>query len=250
MPTVRDFCTDALTEIGVYAQGETPTAADMALAFGRAKFMVSAWLADRLALSVQSRTSITWPSSTSTQTIGPSGADITAVRPVWVETLNYVIPGTSPEVEVQIGPMDNDSYAAESIKALTSALPISFFYQTSATSLLGELFLWPQPTQQLTLYLYYPQGMAVPVTLADILVGSQGFEEAFLYQLAERLLTPFGVGDEKVIGRVMQMSRDAFARMKRPNTQPGLLGVDAALVPTNGAAYNILSDTSANYGGR
>lgn len=252
MPTVRSFCTEALTEVGVYSQGETPAASDLAMAFTRAQFMVSAWLADRLTLSVQSRTSITWPSGASTQTIGPSGtgADITAVRPVWIETLNYVNPGSSPEVEVTLGPMDDDSYAAESIKSLTSALPQTFYYQTSSTTLMGELFLWPQPTQQLTLYLYYPQGMSVPLTLNDILTGTQGFEEAFLYQLAERLLTPFAVGDDTVVGRVMKMSAEAFARWKRPNTKPGLLGVDAALVPTTGGGYNILSDTSSNYGGR
>ena len=48
-------------------------------------------------------------------------------------TLNYLIPGSSPAVEVPIGQMDEDAYAALSIKALPSALPIQSFYQTNLT---------------------------------------------------------------------------------------------------------------------
>ncbi len=221
----------------------------MAVAFDRAKFMFAAWLADQHALSVQARTSITWPANTSTRTVGPSG-NINIARPVWIDALNYVDPGSSPETEVSMGPMDRDSYAAQSIKALQSGLPMQFFYQTGNDSALGTLFIWPQPTQTLTLYFYTPQGMAVPTTLDDLITGPQGFEEATVYQLAERLLTPFAVNDQGRVERILRNSLAAFARMKRPNIQPGLLGVDTALIPSTGGGYNILSDNQANYGGR
>src|SRR5678815_5248871 len=147
---IRDsICTDALREIGVLGEDEAMSANQGAFALLRFQNQIDAWAADRLTLSRQSRTSITWPSSTSSQTIGPSGADITSARPVWINQITYVIPATSPEVEVQMGPMDQESYALQSIKSLSSSLPQQFFYQTDIADILGSIFLWPQPDQQL-----------------------------------------------------------------------------------------------------
>ncbi len=145
---VRDILTDALMEIGVLQATETPTSADAQLALRRFQTQIDAWAADRLTLSIQSETSVSWPSATSTQTIGPGG-NINVQRPVWISTITYVIPGTSPSVEVTMGPMDPDQYAQLTIKGLVSALPQLFFYQTSIDTALGTVFLWPQPSQAL-----------------------------------------------------------------------------------------------------
>src|SRR4249920_841395 len=234
MAIVRAICTDALREIGVLGQDEVMDGNMGAFALLRFQNQIDAWAADRLTLSTQSRLSITWPSSTSTQTIGPTGADITAQRPVWINTMTYVNPGSSPEVEVAMGPMDQDSYANQSIKALQSGLPQQYFYQTSIDTILGSIFLWPQPTQQMTLYLYAPQAVTVPATLDDVLLGPPGYQDAFMYQLAKRLCRPFG---RPVTPDLLQDAQQAWAVMKRPNVEPGLLGVDAALTIGNSSAY-------------
>lgn len=238
MATVGAIINLAFQEIGVYQQGETPNAADTAVALLYVENMIDAWAADRLTLSTQSRQVITWPTTTSTQTIGP-GANISAQRPVWINQINYVIPGTSPAVEVVMGAMDEDSYAAQSIKSLTSSLPTEYFYQTEIAQTYGTLFLWPQPSQSLTLYLYAPQAVGVPTATSDTLIGPPGYQEAFVYQLAIRLCNPF---TKKMPDALPSLAGEAFARMKRPNNAPGLLGVDLALVPSAGGGYNVLSD--------
>ncbi len=230
-------------EIGALAQGETASAADAQLALRRFQTQLDAWQADALTLAVQKRVFFTLTSGTSIVTIGPSGGDITAMRPVYMDAINYVNPGSSPEVEVNIGPMDRDQYAAVTIKALGSALPLASFYQTSVDTVLGSIFFWPQVTQNVGIYLYYPAGVGVPASLDDILLGPPGYQEAYLYQLAQRLITPFAVADQTVIARIERNATESFARMKRPNTQPGLMGVDAALMPMAGGAYNWMSDT-------
>lgn len=245
MATVRSILTDALVEIGVIAANETPDAATIQLALLRFQNQLDGWAADQLTLSIQSRTAITWPSSTASQTIGLAGANITAQRPVWINQLNYVVPGSSPAVEVVIAAMDQDSYAAQSIKALSSALPLAFFYQTAIDTLLGTITLWPVPNQQLTLYLYAPQAVGVPTGLDDILLGPPGYQDAFMYQLAKRLCgRTFGV---ELTQELMLKAQNAYDLMKRPNTSPGLLGVDAALVPASGGAYNILTDANTGF---
>ncbi len=250
MPSCRVICKNSLLEIGAISQSETPSAGDMQSAFYTLQRLLDSWQADSLTLAVQQRVTYTVPSGTSTVTIGPSGADITAIRPVYMDGINYVNPGSSPEVEVPIGPMDRGQYMALSIKELQSALPLASFYQTSITDVFGRIFLWPQVTQDVDIVLYYPSGVTVPTTVDDVLTGPPGYLEGFHYQLSERLLVPFTIGSELVISQVKEWSKEAYARLKRPNTQPGLMGVDAALMPMAGGAYNILSDTntgSSNY---
>ncbi len=216
--------------------------ADGALGLLRLQNQIDSWQADRLTLSVQTPISITWPTSTSTQTIGPSGANITAIRPLWINSMNYVIPGSSPAVESYMAMLDPDQYAQLTIKGLQSGLPQQFFYQTSNDTALGTIFIWPQPTQQITLKMYTPEGIGVPATLDSILLGPPGYQEAFMYQLALRLCTPFG---KSIPPLLPKMAQEAMATMKRPNVDPGLLGVDPALIPATAGGYNVLSDSAS-----
>ena len=240
MATVRSIVADALMEIGAIGQGETMSAADAALGLLRTQTMIDAWAADRLTLSVQSSTAISWPSSTSTQTIGPGG-NIATQRPVWINQMNYVIPGSSPAVETPMAPLNDDQYAQLTIKGLQSGLPQQYYYQTSIDTLVGTIYIWPQPTQAITLMLYAPQAVGVPASLDSILLGPPGYQQAFMYQLALRLCTPFS---RPVPPLLPSMASDAYALMKRQNVEPGLLGCDPALIPRGQAGgYNILSDS-------
>ncbi len=238
--SVRSIITDALIEIGVLSDGEVPSASLAQLGLRRFQQQIDTWAADRLTLSLLLRTPFTLPSNTNTITIGPGGT-VNIQRPTWVNALNYVVPGTVPAVEEALGPMDADSYANLSIKGLTNALPTLYFYQTNLTDALGSLFVWPTPIQNITLVLYAPQSVGVPATLDDLMQGPVGYAEAFMYQLAVRLCTPLGRVPPALLPG---LATQAYARMKRVNVQPGLLGVDQALVPSIGAGYNVLTDNT------
>jgi hypothetical protein len=108
------------------------------------------------------------------------------------------------------------------------------------------LFLWPQVTQDVEIAIYAPQAITVPATLDTDLIGPPGYRDAFLYGLALRLMTPLAVAADSVpllIGPDGLAAR-AWTTMTRPNITPGVLTVDAALVPSAGAGYNILSDVT------
>jgi hypothetical protein len=238
MALARNIIRDALTEIGVLAQGEAPEAAWSQLALTRLQHQIDAWNADSLTLAVLRRQTFTLTSGANTVTIGQSGSPtVSAPRPTWLQTVNYIVPGSSPEVEVTLAPYDRDSYASETIKELDNQLPTAYFY--NATTLNGTLFFWPTVTQDVTIVLYYPQSATEPTSLMSDLIGPPGSQEAFMYQLAIRLCRPFG---REIPSGLPEMAAEAYARVKRLNTQPGLLGVDAALVPSMGGAYNVLTD--------
>jgi hypothetical protein len=235
MATARDIIKDALTEIGVYQPGETISADDYALGLLRFQNQLDAWAADMLTLNVFDRATYTIPASSNTFTIGPTGTLIRQ-RPVWVQAVNYVVPGSSPPVEVPMGPMDDDSYANLSIKTLASSLPTQYYF--NATMPDATMFVWPTPTQNVQLYLYLPTAIGQPATLNSSVTGPPGYQEAFMYQLALRLCNPFG---RKIPDALPKLATEAYARMKRPNTEPGLLAVDQALVPSYGGAFNVLT---------
>lgn len=249
MPTVRVIGTDALTEIGVLAEDEAMNASQGAFVLRRIQNMIDAWAAERLMLAVQTRTVFTLTSGSSSVTLGPSGGTVTMPRPVYLDAVNYLIPASSPGVESPIAIMGRDQYDALSIKGLSSALPMSCFYQTSLTTVLGTLTFWPVVSQNVQIALYAPTAMGVPTDLDSILTGPPAWQDAFMYNLALRLCTPFGVNMQEQCPLLPKMAADAMATVKRPSVMPGLLGVDAALVPSSGG-YNVLSDNASMPGNR
>lgn len=241
MATARDIIADALAEIGVLAGSETPNAADANLALHRFQHMIDAWAADRLTLNLQLRTAFTMPANIATVTIGTAGADILLPRPVWISAINFVIPGSSPEVESVIAQMDSDAFAANAIKARPSTLPTQFYYDTSLTTVLGTVTFWPVVTQATKIYLYWPEALGVPASLNSVVIGPPGYQEALMYDLALRLWPPFR-RPEPVPQDLQQMAQRAMATMKRQNIVPGLLSVDPALTGwPRGGAFNILT---------
>jgi hypothetical protein len=244
--TVRSLIADALVEIGVLEPGEQASAAQADIGLRRVQAMIDTWAADRLTLSLQLRTAFTWPATTSSVQVG-IGQTVNMDRPMWLNAVKFVIPGSSPAIEVAIGMMDEDAYSSLSIKGLPSALPTQSFYQTNLTDANATLFLWPQP-QSLTIVLYSPQAVGVPASLNSIIQGPPGYADAFLYQLALRLCSPFGVKLDAV-PLLPGMARAAFENMKKPNVDPGAMSVDPALVPGAGAGWNYLTGNTT-YGNR
>ena len=240
MALVRDIITDACVELGILSPGVTLPPAIAATGLLRVQNMINAWAANRLTLSRQLRTTFTMPDGDTTIQIG-SGLAVNIVVPMWINTINYLNPGSDPGVEVPIGQMDQDAFAALSIKELSSALPIQSFYQTNMDGVSGTLQLWPEVSQDVTIVIYTPQAVGVPTSLDTDLVGPPGYQDAFMYGLAERLVTPLGVAVDAV-PMLSAMAARAWTNMTRPNVRPGVLSVDAALTIGASAGYNILSD--------
>lgn len=242
MPTFRTIGKRALQVIGVLGEGDDMTATQGEIALFHGQNMIDAWAVDRLTLAVQTRTVFTLTSGSSTAMLGPSGADVTMVRPVYIDAVNYIVPGTSPVVESPIAIMNSDQYDALSIKALSSALPTQCFYQTSLTTVLGTLTFWPVVSQNVQIVIYTPTAIGVPVDLDSVLIGPSGYQDALLYQLALRLITPFAV-DISDLPLLPEQAKQAFNAIKRVNVMPGLLGMDPALALRGGAgSYNVLTD--------
>ena len=242
--TVRAIIADALLELGVIQPGEDPDSAQMNQGLRSTQRMLDAWGVDRLTFAKQLRTTFTLTSGTSTVTLGASGADVTMARPLSLNRLSYVVPSSSPAVEVPIGQMDEDSYAVLSMKSMTSGYPLQAFYQQSMTTAHGSLFFWPTVSQNVTIALYTPEAVGVPASLNTVLIGPPGYADAFMYQLALRLCTPFGVTIPPLLP---EMAARAMRTMQRPNVRPAQLSVDPAVTGWGGGGYNVFSDSTNSH---
>ena len=234
--TALDIITDAFVEIGAYSPGDTIAARHAQLGLLRFQNQLDSWQADQLSLNLQTPLSYTMLSGSTSFTIGPTG-NVVSARPTYIEGMNYLIPGTTPPTEVPMGPMDSDQYMALSQKTLPNQLPQ--LYYLNATMPNATVIVWPQVSQNVGVVVYVEQGIDIPATLTTVVSGPQGYAEAFMYQLALRLVTPWG---HAVPPLLPGNAAEAFARMKRPNVMPGVMGVDSALVATSGG-YNVLNDS-------
>lgn len=241
MATALNIITDAMVEIGAYAPGETIASAHQALGLLRFQNQLDSWQADMLSLNLQTRLTYALTSGTSSFTIGPTG-NLVTTRPVFIEGVNYLNPGSTPSTEVPMAPMDSDQYMALSQKSLSSSLPMQYYYNATTTN--GTMNIWPVVTQNVTLALYLDQGIDIPAALTTVVAGPQGYAEAFMYQLALRLCGPMA---RPIPQGLPEMAAAAYARMRRPNVEPPIMGLDAAVVPSFGdsGAFNILTGNTS-----
>jgi hypothetical protein len=77
-------------------------------------------------------------------TIGPGGDFDTNQRPVVIESIGLILDGGSPGVELPLNRRDDDWWANNRIKGLTSTLPTDYYYSPAWP--LGQIFFWPVPT--------------------------------------------------------------------------------------------------------
>jgi hypothetical protein len=244
MATALSIITDAMVEIGAYAPGDTISNVHQQLGLLRFQNQLNAWQADDLTLNLQTPLTFSLTSGTSTFTIGPTGS-VVSTRPVYIEGMNYVIPGTTPTTEVPMGELSDDAYMALSQKTLPSSLPQ--MYHVNATMPNLTIFVWPEVTQTVSVVIYAFFGIDVPAALNSSVTGPQGYAEAFMYQLALRLCGPMS---RPIPPELPALAANALALMKRPQEIPGMMGVDAALVPSYGGAFNVLTGTNTGSSNR
>jgi len=241
MATVRSIGERALREIGVIGLQDSMGADASGTVLETFQSQLDSWQAESLTLFNFTRTVYTLTSGVSTRTIGPTGQIVVQANPVVLNGINYLVPGSSPSVETPMGRMMEDEYQSLSIKQLSNSLPTQWFFNPGAVN--GTLTFWPVVNQSVEIAIYTYFGVGVPAALADVVEGPPGYAEAFMYQLALRLCTPFL---RQPPALTVKLAAESLARLKRTNVNPPILGVDQALIPTFGSGYNVLNDQTSS----
>lgn len=221
--TGTTLITDALTEIGVLAEGEAASAAMVDLGLARLNQLIDRWKTQNLAIPLIQRVTKALTNGTASYTIG-TGGNIDVERPELIQAAGIVDTTQSPQVEYPLGDvLTVDEYAKIPLKTLSTSWVERIYYEP--TFPLGRIYVFPIPNvSTLTLALY----LGVPIAVFDkstTVTVKPAVEAALLYNLALALCRPFG---KPVTPDLMNDAAQSLGDMKRSNIRLVDLASDAA----------------------
>ena len=239
MPTVTatQIMTDFFQALNIYQPGDAFNATDTTTLLRQLNLLIGQWAQQSLTIPAETRSVFLLStlfagghtgSSTAPFTVGASG-DLNIPKPPnqsSVTGAGLLLNASSPPVEIPRGIMTNDGYDRERIKDLTSTLFTSVFYLPTFAGGLGELFLWPVPTDLTnSLVLYTRTGLTAFVDLTTVYSIPDGYDEALYLNLIVRAGKFFG---RKPDADDRADARTSLATIKRSNVQLSDLDNDMA----------------------
>src|SRR5437763_9643024 len=142
--TVQSLIQSSMRLIGATTHGRTANSDALADGLAALNQLVDAWGAEKLSCYTSSRTVFNVTSSQQVYTIGPSGADWTAPRPMYIDRAGLLLSG-SDVIETPLAILRNQSdWAAIRIKGMTSPISTALYYQPDYPN--GQIALWPYPS--------------------------------------------------------------------------------------------------------
>jgi hypothetical protein len=189
--TVGDLITDAMTEIGVLASGETASAADSTHVMGKLNQLFGLWNTEDRYVYVIDSEEFAFGTSKQYYTIGPSSADFVTTRPLNLEPYcNLIIVGTT-NFRRPLPLYTVSDWSAIGIPTLTSTFPTKVYYKPSYPN--GTLYPWPYPTDVTNkLELFTTHQLAEVSSLVTTLALPPGYRAALTLSLAEFVSNSFG----------------------------------------------------------
>ena len=221
--TARDLISAALSDMGILAAGEVPTADDASDALNALNRLLDQWAAENLTIYTVTRTTHAITSGDNTYTVGATG-DIAITRPVFFEGIKFQDTSTDPATEYNLVPHTEDSWAQVRLKDLTSVFPNSYYYNPTYPN--GTIYLWPVPTSatlELVLYSWtaVPQftGLTVSASLPP------GYQRAIVKNLAVDLAPAYEKAPSQLL---LEQARESKMIIQRANKRLTDMSLDPA----------------------
>ena len=231
--TAGDQINGALRLIGQLAESETPSAATSADALTALNQMLDSWSSERLSVFSTQDQVFTWPASTATRTLGPTG-DFVGNRPVLVDDSTY-FRDPSNNISFGIKLINQAQYNGIAVKTVTSTYPQVMFVNMTMSNI--EMTVYPVPTKALSWHIISVTELVEPATLATTLVVPPGYLRAFRFNLASEIAAEFGVEPPPQVQRIA-MSRKR--NIKRINNPDDVMSLPYSIVATR-QRFNIYS---------
>ena len=233
MTTAGDIINGSLRLIGVLAEGETPsseTAQDALVAMNQ---MIDSWNTERLAVFSTQDQVVTWPASTLSRTLGPTG-DIVGLRPVLVDDATYF---RDPANGISYGLklINQQQYNGIAVKTVTSTYPQVMWVNMTYPNI--ELYVYPVPTRALEFHIVSVDELSTPANLATDLAFPPGYLRAFRYNLACEIAPEFGVEPSRQVQRIAMTSK---RNLKRINNPDDIMALPYSIVATR-QRFNIFA---------
>lgn len=186
-----DIAQGALEEIGVIAEGEKPSAADLNVALVRLQRWIDQVNARRELIFSMSFLQFNLTPNHSPHTIGPNGDFNIALRPVKIIGANFILNSTSsnPVDSPPIRIKDADWWNANPVKSLQSSIVTHLYYDPATP--LGNLNFWPVCNIANPVRLEVWNSLGQPISSQSTLSLPPGYWDAAVLNLAKKLCPMF-----------------------------------------------------------
>ena len=210
--TAGDQINRALRLLGVLAEGETTSAAVSQDALTALNQMIDSWNTERLSVFSTQDQVFTWPTSTISRTLGPTG-DFVGNRPILLDDATYFRdPGTNVSFGIKI--INQQQYDGIAVKTVTSTYPQVIWLNMNMPDI--EMYVYPVPTKPLEWHFISVDELAQVSTLVDVVNLPPGYLRAFRYNLACEIAAEFGVEPSRTVQRIAMASKRDIKRINSP----------------------------------
>ena len=213
MTTAGDQINGALRLIGQIAEGEQPSVATAQDALNAMNQMLDSWSTERLAVFSTQDQVFTWPASTLSRTLGPTG-DFVGNRPILLDDSTY-FRDASTGVSFGIKILNQQQYNGIAVKTVTSTYPQVIWVNMTYPDI--EMYVYPVPTKALEFHFVSVTELTQPATLATVMAFPPGYLRAFKYCLACEIAAEFGVEPSQQVSRIAMTSKRTLKRINNPD---------------------------------
>ena len=224
MATAQTIITDALKEIGVLADGETPSGSMSSDALRALNRLMDLWSNDSAFAYVASTVSKALTGQASF-TVGPTG-DVVDDRPISVETATVIRDGITYPVEVT----DNQKWDSISYKGATGANTSIVYYAADVPN--GTVNVWPLATGCTLNLRVINLVTTFPDQTTDVSLPP-GYETAFIKNLAVDLAPGYGATPSAL---TMKAAQSSMRSIERTNLVVPTMTIDSSLMGYKGGS--------------
>jgi hypothetical protein len=239
---VQDVIYVALRLAGIFPGPGRGASADMlADAFEALNMMFDFWSTNRLMVYTIGRQLFNLNSSQQVYQIGSGAADFNVPRPPKIELAGIVIESNPQQpLELPMALLSYEDWRNIPVKNITCGFPLQLYYDAQFP--VGNINVYPVPTQPCQLALYLWQTMTPVAQLTSPISFPPGYLKAIEYNLAVEL-APRWPDRAKLSPLVIDGARMSLAWIKSINAPMLTMECDAGVVSRRSGFYNWVTDS-------
>lgn len=230
MSTALDIIKRSMRLIGALGSDETPSAAEQTDGLAALNALLESWSTQRLTVFRVEQVSITWPASTASRTIGASGADVTASRPIDIVSAYQ----TQSSIDYPITILTQSEWDNIIDKGTESSIVEHLWYD--ATMANGTLYAWPVPSGSATIKIRAHAQFTAFSAATTAVNLPPGYERALAYNLAIDLSAEY---QRDIPASVIRIANSSLSNLRRINHKTPRAANEIGSVAGSGAgAFN------------
>lgn len=236
---MQDVLKDAMGLVNAIEIDETPSSSDLSIVLRAANVMIDGWSSQNLLL--RSDTTITVPlvAGVAGYTIGSSGADVTAPKPIKI-TSAYI---TDASMDYPLEIVTKALYDTFEDKNVSQSRPEYLAYDPGATqqsAQKGTVYFYHTPEKSYTVSLECQAYLTEFVNFTDTITFEPAYYEPLIYNLAVRIFRRFSDDKTPIPMDIQVIANEGLTRLKAMNATQVISGVD---LPGKNARWNVYTDT-------